>query len=130
MKTLHLLILYWFLIILSVVIDLGFEKTVMPQKLIEFINDEVNYSNLIVSVVDLLLTFVFLLLGTYGIIFKKVVLEWFFVIGNISMALGYLLIGFCVASGVGGFLITCYTMLAGIIIGRIINNKLIVKNGL
>ena len=130
MKTLHLLILYWFLIILSVVIDVGFEKIVMPQKLIEFINDEVNYSNLIVSVVDLLLTFVFLLLGTYGIIFKKVVLEWFFVIGNISMALGYLLIGFCVASGVGGFLITCYTMLAGIIIGRIINNKIIVKNEL
>lgn len=128
MKNVHLVILYWFLIISSVVIDVGFVRTVMPQKLIEFINGQSHSSNLVASSVDLLLTLVFLLIGTYGILLKRPIMEWFFVIGNITLALGYLFIGFCVASGVGGFLITFYTLIAGIIIGKIINKTNVSKN--
>ena len=124
MNNKYLIIIYWVLLILSVVIDVGFGEYVMPEILNDYMNDIENFQSNIAAILLFILSFIFSIYGTYGILRNRAWGELYFLIGNALGAIDYLFLGFCIASGIGGFLISCYTLVAGMIISKIFFQRL------
>jgi hypothetical protein len=118
MKLKQLIILYWLLIALSVIIDVGFGKLFMPENLFEFFDNSDYMAYSIVFFVTSIIAIISMPIGSYGIWNNKIFGLPIFIVGNASVAVATIALGYSLASGIGGALCILYCMISGMIIEK------------